>query len=117
MSRLTIVRPGLPLPPATPNDETIAFEEFRRWIRTGRVLGHLGRHSDGRMLVQRLETAGRPLPLAMALRALCRGHVYLEDISGRRRTLTAGQLTKWILQLVIEPFRVAALLQNATRQV
>ena len=76
------------------------------------LLAQLGRHSEGRLLVHRIETSGRPLPLGLALRALCRGPVYLEDSSGRRRKLTVGQLARWIGAVALEPLRVRALLRK-----
>jgi glycosyltransferase involved in cell wall biosynthesis len=93
------------------------FDEFQRWIASGRVVRHLARHRDGRVLVARLETAGRPLPLALAMRALCRGRIYLEDTTGRRRPISLAQLGAWAGQLAREPFHVAALLRRVEQRV
>jgi len=114
---LTIVRPGLPVPPSTKDDQAVAFDDFRRWVRTGRVLAHLARHQEGRLLLDRLETAGRPLPLAVVLRALCRGPIYLEDTGGRRRPLSLEQITTWAVQLASEPFRVVGLLRGIEQEI
>jgi glycosyltransferase involved in cell wall biosynthesis len=114
---LTIVRPGLPVPPSSAADLTLSFDQFRRWMTTGRVLAHIGRHRDGRVLVHRLETSGRPLPLALALRAMCRGDIFIEDARGRRLPLTARRLAGWSAQLAGEPFRVASLLREIEREV
>jgi glycosyltransferase involved in cell wall biosynthesis len=81
------------------------------------VLAHLGRHREGRLLVHRLESAGRPLPLGLALRAMSRGAVAVEDLQGQRRPLTAGLLARWMAQLATEPFRVRALLAKVERTV
>jgi glycosyltransferase involved in cell wall biosynthesis len=113
--RLTIVRPGLPLPAAGPGELVVSFEEFRAWTKRGMVLAHVGRHREGRLLVHRLETSGRPLPLGLALRAMSRGHVWVEDERGRRRMLTAGLLARWAGQAATEPFRVSALLRRVAR--
>jgi glycosyltransferase involved in cell wall biosynthesis len=113
--RVTIVRAGVPLPAAAPGELIVPFDEFVSWIRRGTVLAHLGRHGEGRLLVHRLETAGRPLPLGLALRAISRGAVSLEDVRGRRRPLTARLLARWTAQLATEPFHVAALLTNVER--
>ena len=86
--RVTIVRSGLPLPLAAPDELVVSFDQFREWMRSGKVLAHVGRHAEGRLLVHRLEAAGRPLPLGLALRAMSRGRVSVEDVRGRRRTLT-----------------------------
>ena len=113
--RVTIVRAGVPLPEAAPGELVVPFEEFVSWIRHGTVLAHLGRHAEGRLLVHRLESAGRPLPLGLALRAMSRGAVSVEDMRGRVRPLTAGLLARWTAQLATEPFRVRALLANVER--
>lgn len=115
--RLTIVRSGLPLPPAGADEIVVSFDQFRGWIRGGGVLAHLGRHREGRLLVHRLETAGRPLPLGLALRAMSRGRVFVEDVRGRQRALTGGLLARWAGQLAGEPFRIRALVAGVARQV
>ncbi|HEX9365408.1 MAG TPA: glycosyltransferase [Vicinamibacterales bacterium] len=115
--RLTIVRSGLPLPPPDPGELVVSFDQFRGWIRRGAVLAHLGRHGEGRLLVHRLETSGRPLPLGLALRAMSRGRVFVEDARGRQRALTGGLLARWIGQLASEPFRIPALVAGVERLV
>src|SRR5580765_4451999 len=110
--RLTVVRPGIPLPPAGPDERVVPFEEFARWIKTGTILTHLGRYAEGRLLVHRLETAGRPLPLGLALRAVSRGAITVEDASGQRRPLTAATLARWTSQLATEPWQIGALLKK-----
>ena len=67
MSTLTIVRPGLPLPAPRPGELVLPFDEFVNWARRGTVLAHIARHQEGRLLVYRLESSGRPLPLGLAL--------------------------------------------------
>jgi glycosyltransferase involved in cell wall biosynthesis len=115
--RLTIVRSGLPLPLPDPGELVVSFDQFRGWIRSGAVLAHLARHGEGRLLVHRLETAGRPLPLGLALRAMSRGRVFVEDARGRQRALTSGLLARWAGQLAGEPFRIPALVAGVARLV
>jgi glycosyltransferase involved in cell wall biosynthesis len=110
--RLTIVRSGLPIPPAAPGELVVPFDEFMAWTRRGAVLAHIARHREGRLLVHRLETSGRPLPLGLALRAMSRGRVAVEDLRGRRRPLTGALLARWTAQLASEPFRIGSLLRN-----
>jgi glycosyltransferase involved in cell wall biosynthesis len=115
--RVTIVRSGLPLPAAEGDELVVSFDEFRGWVRRGTVVAHVGRHGEGRLLVPRLESAGRPLPLGLALRAMSRGPVSLEDLRGRRRALTGGLLARWTAQVATEPFRIAGLLRHVERSV
>jgi len=117
MSTLTIVRPGLPLPAARPGELVLPFDEFVNWARRGTVLAHIARHQEGRLLVYRLESSGRPLPLGLALRAMSRGRVAIEDVSGRRRPVTAGLLARWTAQIVREPFQIRSLLRRVEREV
>jgi glycosyltransferase involved in cell wall biosynthesis len=93
----------------------LSFDDFRALLVSGRILLHIGRYSAGRVLVRRIESAGRPLPLAVALRALCHGPIYLEDGSGRRRRLTLARLAAWTLQMATEPFRVGTVLAQVGR--
>ena len=115
--RVTIVRAGVPVPDAAPGELVVPFDEFVGWVRRGTVLAHLGRHGEGRLLVHRLESAGRPLPLGLALRAMTRGAIVVEDLRGQRRPLTAGLLARWLTQFASEPFRVRALLARVERTV
>jgi len=115
--RLTIVRPGVPMPTAAAGETVVPFDEFVKWVRSGAVLARVGRYVEGRLLVHRIETAGRPLPLALALRAMSRGRVRLEDPSGRTRALGGALLARWTAQLAVEPFRVPALLRRVERDV
>jgi glycosyltransferase involved in cell wall biosynthesis len=117
VSRLTVVRPGVPAPPAAVDERVVSLDEFAAWARRGAALAHLGRYSGARLLVHRVESAGRPLPLGLALRWLSRGRVSIEDAAGRARVLTAGLLARWSAQLAIEPFRVPALLRRIEREV
>src|SRR5436190_2238742 len=116
MSLLTIVRPGLPLPAARPGELVLPFDEFVNWTRRGTVLAHIARHEEGRLLVYRIESSGRPLPLGLALRAMSRGRVAIEDVRGRRRPLTAGLLARWTAQIVREPFQIRSLLRRVERE-
>lgn len=115
--RLTIVRAGLPLPDAQADEVVLSFDRFREWVRSGKVLTHLARYRTGRVLVHRLDTAGRPLPMGLALRAMCRGAIEIEDVDGRRRALTVGELARWGAQLATEPLRVPALLRSIAARV
>src|SRR5437764_8086512 len=109
---LTIVRPGLAIPPAASDEETMAVDDFRAWLASGRAVWHIARYREARMLVHRLETVGRPLPLALALRALARGAIHVEDARGHRRRISTGQILSWAGRFASEPFRVGGVLQR-----
>jgi len=111
-TRLTVVRPGVPMPRPEPDERVVGFEEFAGWIKSGSILAHIGRYAEGRLLVHRLETAGRPLPLGLALRAVSRGAITVEDASGQRRPMTAATLARWTAQLATEPWQIGALLKK-----
>ncbi|MCU1385398.1 MAG: glycosyl transferase group 1 [Acidobacteria bacterium] len=115
--RLTIVRPGVASPRIEPGEAVLSFEELRRAIRRGSLLARVGRYREGRLLVHRLESVGRPLPAALILRLLSRGSVVIEDAIGRRRVLPAAQLVRWGAQLACEPFQVSRLLARVGRDV
>src|SRR5262245_52044288 len=115
--RLTVVRPGLPLPSAESGETVVAFDEFARWVRNGRAIASPMAFAEARMRVHRLESAGRPLPLALAMRWMTRGDVWLEDERGRTRRIDAATLARWTGQVVTEPFRVASFLREFTAEV
>jgi glycosyltransferase involved in cell wall biosynthesis len=95
----------------------VTLDEFRTWTRSGAFVAALGRYATARILVPRLESAGRPLPLAMAARFVSRGPVTIEDAAGRRRVLDLATLTRWTLALATEPFWVGRLLRDAGQTV
>ena len=110
-SRLTIVRPGLPLPQPQHGEEVVAFDEFAASIKSGVVIAQFARYGESRMLVHRIESAGRPLPLGLALRWVTRGAVRIEDVRGHARAID-GTLVRWLMQAAAEPFKIDALLRR-----
>ena len=113
--RLTVVRTGQARPAAVAGEVVVSLDELRESVRRGRLLAHLLRHRDARLLVPRLESTGRPLLLGLALRVMSRGAVWIEDPTGRRRALTIGLLARWSAQVACEPFRIAGLLREIGR--
>src|SRR6185295_12836031 len=109
--QLTVVRPGLPVPQAQPGETVVAFDDFVRWIGRGHVLTRPLRFAESRILVRRLESAGRPLPLALALRWMTRGSVRIEDDRGRVRVIDAATLARWTAQIATEPIRIPSFLR------
>ncbi len=116
-SRLTIVRAGVAARVAEPGEIMLSLEEFRRRLGVWSVVSQLWRYREGRVLVHRIDAAGRPLPLALALRAMCRGPIGIEDSRGMQQPLTIGTLARWTMQFAPEPFRVRALLDGVARDV
>jgi glycosyltransferase involved in cell wall biosynthesis len=110
--RLTVVRSGLPLPQPDADELVIGFDDFAGRVKSGRLLSHIARHRESRMLVHRLETAGRPLPLSLVLRLLTHGRLWVEDTHGRRQAITLGRLARWLGQVAVEPLKVPALLRR-----
>jgi glycosyltransferase involved in cell wall biosynthesis len=107
----------LPLPVAAPGETVVAFDEFAAWLASGKIATRLGRYVQSRMLVHRLESVGRPLPLGLALRWMTRGRVCIEDMQGRARTIDAGMLARWVAGITLESFRRPALLRDVEREV
>ena len=101
-SRLTVARPGIRLPEPAAGETVVSFDDFAGWLKSGRVLAQLARYAESRMLVHRLESAGRPLPLCLALRWMTRGDVRIEDARGRTRTIDGGTLSDWTAQAAAE---------------
>jgi len=113
---ITIVRSSLPLPSPTPGELVVSDEEVRRWILSGRIAGHLLRYRTGRLLTERLATAGRPL-LAWFLRLMTRDGCTLMDVEGREREITLPLLLRWSTELAADAAGRKALLRRVEREI
>lgn len=116
-SRLTIVRHGAAPPVPVAGETVITTDELKGWIRSGRVLARAGRYREVRLLTDRVDALGRPLPAALAARLLSRGECYVTDAKGRRQPLPAGLLMRWLGQAIAEPFTRGSLIADVTREV
>lgn len=116
-SRLTIVRHGAASPAPADGETVITTDELKDWIRSGRVLARLGRYGEVRLLTDRVDALGRPLPAALAARLLSRGECYVADAMGRRQSIPVGTLLRWMGQALAEPFTRGALIAEVTRDV
>jgi glycosyltransferase involved in cell wall biosynthesis len=93
------------------------LDDVVAWIRTGTAALRVGRYRESRILVHRLESAGRPLPLALALRWMTRGEIRIEDALGRRRIIDTATVVRWLTQAAVEPFKIDALLRRVEHTV
>lgn len=99
-------------------EETVAtVDRLKAAARSGELARHLFRYDEARILTHRLETIGRPLKLAVFLRALSHGACVVEDEQGRRRELTFPLIGRWAWQAIREPFGKKALLAGIERSV
>jgi glycosyltransferase involved in cell wall biosynthesis len=109
---LTVVRPGLELPEAAGGETVVRLDEVQGWMKSGGAISRLLRYDRSRILVHRLESAGRPLLLALALRWMTRGDVRIEDARGRTRVIDRATFSRWLSQAATEPFKIDALLRR-----
>jgi len=114
---LTVVRPGLTLPEPARGETVVRLDEVQGWLKSGGSISRLLRYDRSRILVHRLESAGRPLPLALALRWMTRGAVRIEDVRGRARVVDVATLARWVRQTATEPFKINALLRRVEHEV
>ena len=117
MTRLTVVRSGMPAPDPAPGETVLTYDQFRAELRTGGLMKRLFRAGESRLLVHRVSSAGRPVATALALHAVSRGSVAIEDADGRRREISLGVLGRWIAELALEPLRVRNVVAGITREV
>ena len=117
MSRVTVLRHGSGRWDVEPRETVATVDMLKAQLRSGGLLGHLFRYHEARILTHRLETIGRPLKLALFLRALSRGRCYVEDDGGRQRRLSLPLIARWAWQAVREPFGKQALLDSAKSEV
>jgi glycosyltransferase involved in cell wall biosynthesis len=110
--RVTVARAGIALPEPQGDELVLSVADFQSRVRRGMPFWRLASFREGRILVHRLETAGRPLPLALALRPMTRGTLSIEDERGRRHAIGLGELAGWALQAATEPMRVSTLLRS-----
>lgn len=116
-SRLTIVRHGAASPTPADGETVITTDELKGWIRSGRVLARAGRYDEVRLLTDRVDALGRPLPAALAARLLSRGACYVADAKGRRQPIPARLLARWLGQALTEPFTRGAFVAAIDREV
>jgi glycosyltransferase involved in cell wall biosynthesis len=116
-TQLSVVRDTVVSLQPDAGETRIGADDFRNWIRTGRIARHLARYDSARLLIERLGTAGRPLLTASALRLTTRGRCYIQDLSGRRRDVTAGLLVQWAAATARERFLKARFLREAEARV
>jgi glycosyltransferase involved in cell wall biosynthesis len=116
-SRLTIVRHGAEAPPPVPGDTVITTDELKSWVRSGRLLANLGGFDEVRLLSDRVDALGRPLPAALAARLMSRGVCDATDTAGGRRALTMGLLARWAVDAAREPFQRRAFMAGIERDV
>jgi glycosyltransferase involved in cell wall biosynthesis len=105
------------LPVPQPDETVVGFDDFAGWVKSGKAVIRCLRYDDSRMLVHRLESAGRPLPLALALRWMTRGPVRIEDARGRSRIIDRMTLARWLTQAASEPFKIEALLRRVEHEI
>ena len=117
MRSLTVVRGGTIANAAGPGDRVVPYDEFVRDVQSGRLLSQFARYDVARLVVQHLESIGRPLPACLALRWITRGTVRLEDAHGRSRVVDAHTLADWVAQIASEPLHVRALLRDIEQDV
>lgn len=110
-TKITVLRHGSGRWDLGPAETVATVDRLKAAAREGHLLGHLFRYDEARLLTHRLETIGRPLKLALFLRALSHGPCFIEDESGRRRALSLPLIGRWAWQAVREPFGKARLLR------
>jgi glycosyltransferase involved in cell wall biosynthesis len=116
-SRVTVLRHGAGRWTVDDGETVTTVDMLKSQLRTGALVSHLLRYDEARILTHRLETIGRPLKLAVFLRALSHGRCYIEDEGGRRRALSLPLIARWAWQAVREPLGKPALLRSAAREV
>ena len=108
---ITVVRGGLPLPDAAAGELVVSDDQLRAWVLNGRILRHLGRFREARLVTERLSTSGRPM-LAWVLRLIATGRCYIVDAEGRERDLTPWLLLRCSGQIAREAACRCALLRR-----
>src|SRR5687768_9167498 len=116
-SRLSIVRHGAAAPAAAPGETVITTDELKSWIRSGRLVSAFRAYDEVRLVSDRVDALGRPLPAALAARWLSRGPCYAADASGRQRTLDAGTIARWAARAAVEPLQRGSLIGAIDREV
>ena len=113
---ITVVRNGVPVPDGGRGGLVVSDSELRQWALNGGILRHLRRYGAGRLLTERLSTAGRPM-LVWALRLMTRDRCYIADLEGRERDVTFALLARWSWQVVREAAGKDALLRQVEHEV
>jgi glycosyltransferase involved in cell wall biosynthesis len=114
-STLSIVRHGAERPAAAAGETVITTDDLKTWIRSGRLLSRFRAYDEVRLLSDRVDALGRPLPAALAARWLSRGQCYAADAGGRRRALDLATLVRWAANAAVEPLQRGDLISAVER--
>lgn len=113
---ITVVRAGAK-PPAAGAGETIVTSDALKAQPRAAMLARLFQYRNGRLFTHRLRTLGRPLGLAVFVRASARGRCWIDDEMGGRRDLTFVQLGRWTLALLADATRKRAFVRSIDKAV
>ncbi len=112
MTRFTALRRGAGTWTVEGSETIVTVDRLQELVGIQPMLAHLLRYDEARLLTPSLDAVGRPLKLALLLRALSHGPCYFEDETGRRRPIGGSLLARWIGQVAAEPFKKRALLES-----
>jgi len=116
-SSITLVRGGAQAPIPRQDEVVVGSDELKRWLSSGEIFRHLFRYRDARLLTYRMRVLGRPLFLAVLVRALGLRRCRIEDELGAERDITASLLARWLHQWILDRFRHKAFLRQVEKEV
>lgn len=116
-TQLTILKQGKVLPESAGSSRTIDFDELRRLIARGAIVGHFCGYRQARLLYDRIDVIPKPFLMAVLLRLLARKQCFFEDNSGRRQHITLRVLWDLFIRLLRDLVRKRCVLRGVSGEV
>jgi hypothetical protein len=116
-TQLTILKQGKVLPESAGSSRTIDFDELRRLIARGAIVGHFCGYRQARLLYDRIDVIPKPFLMAVLLRLLAKKQCFFEDNSGRRQHITLRVLWDLFIRLLRDLVRKRRVLRGVSGEV
>ncbi len=113
MTKLTVYRSF----PQGSEKNQIAFEEFRSWIRSGKIFKHLFRYKSVELITSDLKYVYSPFLSSLLVWALSRGKTFRKDAKGHVERIDIPFLFKLFKKWVESSFKRRAIIKKIEREV
>lgn len=115
--KITVLRDTFQRPKPSSHSLVITYHELRHQVLKGKIIKHLFRYREARLLTYRLEFLSKPFATAIALRLLSFKTPYFEDEQGRHSAITIHILSKFFWQLIRDSAKKPTLIRQISAEV
>jgi len=91
---------------AGPETRVMTIGDLGDWIRSGKIISHLFRYKEAVFYVSHYLQIIRPFLCFLALKLICRGDCYVQDIKGNRYPITLSLLVSHFFEFLKEGIQI-----------